>query len=250
MVDTDNTTNPPAIESSETSGFLAIIERAAMNPDIDVVKLERMMAMQERILAKNAEIAFNQAMARVSKKMPRIVKGGSVKYEDKNDKGSAKEAFKFARYEDIDEIVRPLLVEEGFSLSYTTEQREGGGCIMLGTLSHKDGHSRTASVPLALDTSGGKNNIQAMGSTTSYGRRYTMCMLLNIVTVGEDDDGKGIEFVSTEQAVEIDLLITKVGADKPKFLSVMGVDDVRHIRAREHKKAIDMLNRKAKKVAA
>src|SRR5581483_8370196 len=115
--------------------------------------------------------------------------------------------------------------------------------------SHKDGHSRTASVPLALDTSGGKNNIQAMGSTTSYGRRYTMCMLLNIVTVGEDDDGKGIEFVSNEQAVEIDQMIGKVKADKTKFLQVMGVDDVRHIRANEHKKAIALLKKKERKAA-
>lgn len=246
---TENESTKETLPAKETTGFLAIIERAASDPAIDVEKLERMMAMQERIMAKNAEIAFNQALARISAKMPRIVKGGSVGYkEDKNDKNSStKEAFKFARYEDIDAVVRPLLVEEGFSLSYTTEQREGGGCIMHGTLSHKDGHSRTASVPLALDTSGGKNNIQAMGSTTSYGRRYTMCMLLNIVTVGEDDDGKGIEFVTTEQALEIDVMIGQVGADKAKFLSVLGVDDVRHIRASEHKKAISLLKKKQKK---
>ena len=181
--------------------------------------------------------------------MPRIVKGGTVGYkEDKNDKKSATvEAFKFARYEDIDAVVRPLLVAEGFSLSFNTEQREGGGCIMHGTLSHKDGHSRTASIPLALDLSGGKNNIQAMGSTTSYGRRYTMCMLLNIVTVGEDDDGKGDEDVlETEKAVEIDLLIVEVKADKAKFLKFMGTDDVRHIKSADYQKALNALRAKQK----
>ena len=234
---------------SQEQGFLAIIERAAMNPDIDVEKLERMMAMQERIMAKNAEMSFNQAMSRLAQKMPRIVKGGTVGYkEDKNNKSSATvEAFRFARYEDIDAVVRPLLVEEGFSLSFNTEQRDGGGCIMHGTLSHVDGHSRTASIPLALDTSGGKNNIQAMGSTTSYGRRYTMCMLLNIVTVGEDDDGKGDDdLLDNEKAVEIDLLIAEVKADKAKFLKFMGVDDVRHVKAADYQKAINALKAKQK----
>jgi hypothetical protein len=42
---------------------------------------------------------------------------------------------------------------------------------------------------LPLDTSGSKNNVQAVGSSTSYGKRYTATLLLNIRTKGEDDDG-------------------------------------------------------------
>jgi hypothetical protein len=86
-----------------------------------------------------------------------------------------------------------------------------------------------------------------MGSTTSYGRRYTMCMLLNIVTVGEDDDGRGADsVVENEQAVEIDLLIAEVDANKGKFLKFMGVGDVRDIKAADYQKAVNALAAKKK----
>jgi hypothetical protein len=38
---------------------LSMIERAALNPAVDVEKLERLMAMKERIEARNAETAFS-----------------------------------------------------------------------------------------------------------------------------------------------------------------------------------------------
>lgn len=236
------------VANNQQQSVLDIIGQMAQNPNVDVAKMQAMLEMQERIMAKQAEINFNQAMARISQKMPRIVKGGSVSYKDK-DSGKMQEAFKFARYEDIDEVVRPLLVEEGFSLSYSTDQREGGGVVMHGTLSHKDGHSRTASIPLALDLSGGKNNIQGMGSTSSYGRRYTMCMLLNIVTVGEDDDGKGADpVIDTEAAAFLDNEIRSFGADfsREGFLKFMGVAALQDIKLSDYPKAINALNAKKK----
>ena len=42
---------------------------------------------------------------------------------------------------------------------------------------------------LPADTSGSKNVVQAIGSSVSYGKRYTMQALLNITSGGEDDDG-------------------------------------------------------------
>jgi hypothetical protein len=55
--------------------------------------------------------------------------------------------------------------------------------------------------------------------------------------------------IPTEQAVEIDMLITEVGANKVKFLQYMGVDDVRNIRVTDHQKAIASLNSKKKAAA-
>jgi hypothetical protein len=40
-------------------------------------------------------------------------------------------------------------------------------------LSHELGHSEETTMTLPLDTSGSKNNVQAVGSSTSYGKRYT-----------------------------------------------------------------------------
>jgi hypothetical protein len=43
---------------------------------------------------------------------------------------------------------------------------------------------------LPHDSTGSKNAVQAVGSSTSYGKRYTACALLNITSRGEDDDGE------------------------------------------------------------
>ena len=235
------------VATDSASNFLSIIEKLAANPDVDVSKLESVLDMQERILAKQAEMEFNAALSRVAQKMPRITRSNSVGYKDKNDpNGKEVEAFRFASYEDIDKAVRPLLVAEGFSLSFDTDMKDGGGVIMHGTLSHIGGHSRVSSMPLALDNSGGKNNVQGMGSTVSYGKRYTMCMLLNIVTVGEDNDGQD-QYLSNELAVEIDLLVTEAAADKEKFLKYMNAETVQSISAKDYKKAKSMLENKMRK---
>ena len=111
------------------SAMMAIIARAASDPSIDVSKMTALLDMQERIMAKNAEIEFNEALARLSRVMPRINKDGQVEYaEDKTKPNGPKvKAFKFATYENIDRVIRPLLQEEGMSLSFTTAPRSGDG---------------------------------------------------------------------------------------------------------------------------
>ena len=43
---------------------------------------------------------------------------------------------------------------------------------------------------LPVDTTGSKNAVQAVGSSTAYGKRYVMEALLNLTSRGQDDDGK------------------------------------------------------------
>jgi hypothetical protein len=248
MTDTQIIAKQESLPANEAATMISIIAKAASDPNVDVSKLEKLLDMQQRIMTKQAEIDFNEALARISCKMPRIVKGGVVEYKDKDTK-KTEEAFKFARYEDIDKVIRPLLVNEGFSLSYDTAMREGGGVIVTGTLSHRSGHSRTASIPLALDNSGGKNNVQGMGSTTQYGKRYTMCMLLNIVTIGEDDDGTGAEFITHEQAAELDLQARELGVDMVAWLGILKAASVPEILAKDYKRAKDLLEKKRKATA-
>lgn len=226
---------------SEQSNILAVIERAAINPDIDVTKMMALLDMQERIIAKNAESAFNEAMTRLQSLMPRITKDGNIEFVDsKNNHRKTP----FATYENIDKAIRPLMIQEGFSISFNSEWGESGALIHA-TLSHKDGHSRSASIRLPLDSSGSKNSLQAMGSTISYGKRYLVTMMLNIVTEGEDNDGDGAhDFVTTEQAAEIDTLIRETKSNRKKFLEYVKAEDVQKILAADYQKAITALNAK------
>jgi len=210
--------------TSTNDGFINIISSLATNEKVDPVKLSQILDIQERLLSKQAEQLFNDNLNQVQSKMPRVKRNGAVEYlEDKKDKNSPKvKAFNFARYEDIDEALRPLMIEHGFSISFDSQSRpDGGGLIITGTLSHIGGHSRTSSIPLPLDNSGGKNNLQGMGSTLSYGKRYIICSLFNIVTEGQDDDGVlgAVVFASEDQVNEIKNLIDETNTDISRFMA-------------------------------
>lgn len=240
------------IVQDSSSAVLEMIAKAARDPSIDINKMTALFDLQERLIKKNAESAFNQAYTRLLRKLPRVKKNGLVEYpEDKNKPdGKKKKAFNFAKWEDMDEAIRPLLQEEGFSISFNCAPRQGdgGGAIITGTLMHEAGHTLSASIPLALDTSGGKNNIQGMGSTFSYGKRYTTTMLLNIVTQGEDDDGVrgGIEYIQDDQVAHIKKLIADTGTDELRFLQTMGLASVENISKGEITVILNMLMTKKK----
>ena len=112
---------PRPADSSAT--VLALIERLAVDSRADVAKLDRMMALYERLRAKDAELAYNAAKGRILKKLAaiKIVKNRAALYEidsGKPQKGSY-EAFKYAPLEEIDKHLRPLLAEEDMHLSYS-----------------------------------------------------------------------------------------------------------------------------------
>lgn len=233
-------------ETEQSGGILAVIERAAINPDIDVTKMMALLDMQERIMAKNAESAFNDAMTRLQEAMPRITKDGNIEFVD-NKNNHRKTPF--ATYENIDKAIRPLMIAEGFSIAFNSEWGESGATIHA-TLSHRDGHSRKASIRLPLDSSGSKNSLQAMGSTISYGKRYLVTMMLNIVTEGEDNDGDDAhQFIDTEQAATLDTMILETKANRASFLKYIGAESVQKILASDYQKALNALKAKEKQNA-
>lgn len=245
----------PLAPAGDAMSYMAMISKAAENPNIDAGKMQALMDVHERVLNKQNLIAFNQALSRVQAKMVPIIRKGTVKYDvDKNDKSKGQtEAFKFARYEDIDAAIRPIYQGEGFSIRFNTKWGEQGATIF-GTLAHIDGHSETIEMRLPLDASGGKNNLQGMGSTLSYGKRYIITMFFNIVTVGEDKDGvTPAEYLDAEKAAEIDSRLRKMpGGDeyRPKFLAYMKAANVQEILEGDYLKATNALDARDKAMKA
>src|SRR5215470_12378050 len=128
----------PALDRPST--VLLLIEKVALDPRADVEKLERMMAMYERLKAKEAELAYNEAKGRILKKLAgiKIVKNRSVLNEIDNAKTppGTHAAFKYAPLEEIDKHLRPLLADEDMDLSYSDEPGEDGSILIRGRLKH------------------------------------------------------------------------------------------------------------------
>ncbi len=247
--------------SDSPSTVFGLIERVALDPRADVEKLERVMAMYERLKKKEAEHAYNSAKGRILRKLARIkiVKNRSALYEIGKGKPSRGASFKYAPLEEIDKHLRPLLVAEEMDLSYSDEPREDGGILIRGRLKHlPSGHFEDSFMPAPLDTTGGKSDVQAVGSTNSFLRRYIACNIFNIVVVGDDDDGAGgtIDEAQTKTIVGL-IKKAKVGPKFLKYMKARSVEEagsleaaVATIAARDYRKAISTLEEQIAKAEA
>ncbi|MDI6026764.1 ERF family protein [Corticibacterium sp. UT-5YL-CI-8] len=169
--------NAPVEAVSESAAIFSIIERAARDPNVDLDKMERLMAMHERMASGRAKAAFATAFAEMQPELPIIPENG---------KGH--NSVSYALWEDVNEFIKPVLAKFGFGLSFHV--RDGQSAVEItAVLSHRDGHSDTTVKSFPADTSGNKNAIQAIGSSISYGKRYTAGALLNLTSRKEDDDG-------------------------------------------------------------
>ncbi|MCH4880205.1 single-stranded DNA-binding protein [Pseudomonas sp. TMW22090] len=179
---------------SNDSNIMAVISRAAADPTCDIDKLERLMAMHERMQARDAEAEFNAAMAAMQSDIPSIAERGAIVV-------NGQKRSDYATFEDINDVIKPIMQQHGFAITFKVENI-AQGLSVTGILMHRAGHRESTTMLLPLDTSGSKNAVQAVGSSTSYGKRYVMSALLNLTTRGEDDDGHAAVPTATVTAIQ------------------------------------------------
>lgn len=220
---------------------MSVIARAAADPNVDIDKLERLLEMQERVIARNARAAYYDALAEMQPKLPVIAERGAIS----TDRGKTVQST-YALWEDVNEAIRPILAEHGFSLSFKVRRTENE-IITTGVLAHRDGHREETELALPTDNSGSKNAVQAVGSSTSYGKRYTAFALLNITSAGEDDDGQAGGAPEPVDNVRLKLLndlADAVGADKIKFCRHLKVESLKKLPAARYNYAFKRLKEK------
>lgn len=163
---------------------LSLIEIALNKNDIDINTLERLLDLQERWEQNQARKAFNTAFAEFQKEKPKLVKSGKASFETRT--GGITE-YKYQELTTIQDAVDPILSKNGLSYSFKREDTEKEikiTCI----LRHTAGYSEENSLVAPADQSGSKNAIQAIGSTVTYLKRYTLENALGLSS-HKDDDG-------------------------------------------------------------
>lgn len=244
-----------ALQSGPAGSLLNFVALAVKDPTVDVAKLDALLRMQREIVADDAREQFNSAFVRLQGRLPRIKRNGRLEYpkDPKNPEGPRKLISRFMQFEDICEAIQPILESEGFSQSWNTAPRQGdgGGLVVTHILRHRAGHSQETSLPVPLDTSGGKNNLQAYGSALKYGERYTMCAALNIVAEGQDDDGAsfGNEPIDAESVKKLSDLLMETKSDATAFFRFMGVAGLPDILVKDYPTAVNALLSKRARAA-
>lgn len=185
----------PGMPEPAAPSMFELIMRAVKDPACDPAKMAQLLELSRQIKADDAKAAYTSALVALKPLLPIIDRRGRIMIHEK---GKEKidayliQSTAFALWEDIDAAITPILAVHGFVLTFrcgTTGAPEHRVTVT-GVLSHEQGHSEETTMTLPIDTSGSKNNVQAVGSSTSYGKRYTASLLLNLRTKGEDDDGE------------------------------------------------------------
>jgi hypothetical protein len=234
-------------------GLLDVISRAARDPSVDIDKMERLVAMHERMQVRQAEIAYIRAMTAMQPELPIVTMRGKIIIRDKNDAKKVVQETAFGKLEDLQEAVKPVLHKHGFNLTFRNGLSEDGRVTVKTVVSHNDGHKEETMFTLPHDSTGSKNSVQAVGSSTSYGQRYGIKSLLNLTIAGEDDDGATADqmaVVSGEQLAELQTLADVAGADMRGFCDFMKVPSLQVLPATRFGEAKAALIKKAQRAAS
>lgn len=168
-----------------TTTLLQVIERAAKDPAVDIDKMERLAAMYERMVAREAETAWNDAMAECQKEVRQI---GADAFNPQT-------RSRYATYSALDAVLRPIYARHSFSISYNTAASVlGADYIQVIALVAKGGFTRPYTIDMPRDGKGAKGGdvmtkTHATGAGMQYGMRYLLKGIFN-VAIGElDNDG-------------------------------------------------------------
>lgn len=221
----------------------------AVEKGADLDQLQKLMDLQERWEATEARKAFVAAKAAFKANAPKLTKNKKVSFV--SDKTSKTTEYDHATLDHIAETVGPVLSEHGLTYSWQTQQVEGGVIRVTCVLTHILGHSESVCLGGSPDQSGGKNNIQAVGSTVTYLQRYTLLSALGMATSESDDDGIKSEAdpISVAQKDELTDLIKATGTDTKKFLAFFKTESLDALPAEKFNDARSMLNAKKRKAA-
>lgn len=260
---------PVAIPSGAPDPYLAMIERAARDPAVDLAKLQGLMAMKKEVEADRASIAFADAFTELQPDLPVIDRTGTIVVYSKTDRekpGGVPEGARpiqqtpYATLDNILEAIRKPLHDHGFSLRFEHDTAADGRLITTAILRHREGHSERATAPpLQHDSSGSKNNVQAVGSSLTYGRRYALMAVLPIVSHAPqdaDDDGKGAgsALIDGDQLVQVQELLKDTQTDLEMFFDKCGCEGFSDMTVKQWKWGVARLKDKkrieAQKAAA
>lgn len=219
------------------ANMLEVIARASADPTVDVAKMQALLNMQRDLINQQAKSEFTAALIKAQKKLPVIGKRGVIVIEKHSQRTP------YARFEDINRVVKPILAAEGLALRFHTGSAADGKLTVTAILSHTGGHEEQTTLPLPHDPSGSKNSVQAVGSAVSYGKRYTMTAILNLIAEEEDDDGNlGKDTPITEAEMRKLLeLMENAGLDKGRFCEAFGIKEVAALPAARLQEAKDRI---------
>ncbi len=202
----------------------SIVEKGVTAENVAV--MGQLIALKERMDAKQAEKEFASAFVKLQSGMPKIepTRGIPDKF--------GKVKFQYAPFEEIMRKVRPLLTDHGFTVTFDSDFVDGRVTVIC-KLQHIGGH-KTETRHAARVGHGPVNSseAQADGAAQTYAKRYALTSALGIViehdTDAETAKNEG-DFITAKEAAELRERCEELGANKPMLLAIAGAESFEEI---------------------
>lgn len=237
--------------------MVAMIERIAMDPNIPIDRLEKMLAMKERMEDRSREMAREDRIESARREW--LAAFSAVQSEigpifRTNDNDHTKS--RYADLADIERVVTPILTKHGFSTTSAPVPCDLSGHIRMRlTLGHSGGHEKVYEDDFPLDStgSGGKVNktaIQAKGSTQTYARRYLKASALDLAFMDDRDGNQpppetgDVETITEAQVSVIRDFIGKAELEIEQFCNHWKVEAIPDIASSKYNEVIGSLRRR------
>ena len=245
MSEPEKNVKPSELQPASQESLPAVTESPAMmmirakEAGLDAGQMKEMLEVQKDWESNEALKAFNVAIAEFRSDPITVYKDKTNKQYDSS-------------YVSIGNMVNTVSAElskYGLSARWTFGSLENNNITCTCILSHKLGHSESATVDGPPDESGKKNALQARKSTRTYLKLESFESVTGMASVEAnlDDDGNGadtIERISESQIADLEALIDEVGADGAQFLKVCKVEKWEFLPADKLAGAINMLESK------
>lgn len=171
---------PERVEKRDELALDRLIE-LAREPET----LRLVLEVREKIIRERSRQVFFSDLAKVLGEIGPVVQDRTVFNKD----GTVR--YKYSSFATIKKTVDPILAKYGFSYTYDTIFEERA-IIIRCHLHHESGHEEVAEFKAPVGTMANMSTIQELGALISYGKRYTLSLLLGLAAEEDTDANIGI----------------------------------------------------------
>lgn len=217
--------------------------QVALDKGSTLEQMQQLMDLQERWEKNEARKAFMAAMSQFKANPPEIKKDKHVSYKT----NSGQINYDHASLGNVADAISECMGKHGLSFRWKIDQDKDIKVTCIVT--HALGYFEETPLSAGHDSSGGKNGIQAIGSTITYLQRYTLLSATGLASQDQDDDGRGSEPptpITEEQRLHLVATLDENNISEARWLKLNKLESLQDIQQAQYQDALQSIL-KAKK---